>query len=49
MRRLLRKATGTSRTSRSRRRSPVEQVLGPDVAATVLTGVLRGVFGIGRR
>jgi len=47
--RLLRKATGTSRTSRSRRRSPVEQVLGPDVAATVLTGVLRGVFGIGRR
>ncbi|MCR2812634.1 DUF853 domain-containing protein [Microbacterium sp. zg.Y1084] len=47
--RLLRKTAGTSRTSRSRRRSPVEQVLGPDVASTVLSGVLRGVFGIGRR
>jgi hypothetical protein len=49
--RLLKKTQGTSRTSSSRRttRSPLEQVLGSRSTQTLLDGVIRGLFGNGRR
>ncbi|MEH3090155.1 MAG: DUF853 family protein [Microbacterium arborescens] len=43
---LLRSMTANSR---SRRRTPTEQILGSKAAQEVLTGVVRGIFGTGRR
>ncbi|QLD11160.1 helicase HerA-like domain-containing protein [Microbacterium oleivorans] len=40
---------GSSGSSRSRRATPVEQILGSRAARDVLTGVVRGIFGTGRR
>lgn len=50
--RLLKKTSGASRTSSSRskaQKSPIEQVLGSKATQTILSGVIRGVFGTGRR
>lgn len=50
--RLLKKTQGTSRTSRSSRssqKSPIEQILGSKTTQTILSGVIRGMFGTGRR
>ncbi|GAA1464882.1 helicase HerA-like domain-containing protein [Microbacterium thalassium] len=51
--RLLRQTSGKTRTSRSRssraRRSPLEQLLSSPSTETILDGVIRGVFGTGRR
>ncbi|MGZ0712959.1 helicase HerA-like domain-containing protein (plasmid) [Coraliomargarita sp. W4R53] len=47
--RLLKKTAGTSRTSRSSQKSPIEQVLGSRSTQTILNGVIRGIFGTGRR
>ncbi|SDQ24087.1 helicase HerA-like domain-containing protein [Microbacterium sp. cf332] len=35
--------------SRSRRKTPTEQILGSKAAQEMLTGVIRGIFGTGRR
>jgi DNA helicase HerA-like ATPase len=47
------KATGgstrTTGTSRKKETSPLEQVLGSKATQTILTSVIRGVFGTGRR
>ncbi len=48
--RLLKKTAGTSRTRRtSRSSSPLEEILGSPATGKILDGVIRGVFGIGRR
>ncbi|MFT4220478.1 MAG: DUF853 family protein [Microbacterium sp.] len=48
--RLLRKTAGTSRTRSTRTpKSPVESVLNSRTTQTILTGVIRGLFGNGRR
>jgi hypothetical protein len=47
--RLLKKTQGSSRTSRSSGRSTLEQVLGSKSTQTILNGVIRGMFGTGRR
>ena len=50
--RLLKKTSSASRTSSSRskaQKSPIEQVLGSKATQTILSGVIRGVFGTGRR
>ncbi|WP_254359766.1 helicase HerA-like domain-containing protein [Microbacterium hominis] len=50
--RLLKKTAGTSRTTRSRSRaasSPLEQILTSRSTEAVLSGVIRGLFGTGRR
>ncbi|WP_314508401.1 helicase HerA-like domain-containing protein, partial [uncultured Microbacterium sp.] len=47
--RLLKKTSGTTRTSRSTQKSPLEQILGSKSTQTILTGVIRGMFGTGRR
>ena len=49
--RLLKKTAGTSRTTSSTRRqkSVVEEILGSKATQTILNGVIRGVFGTGRR
>ncbi len=47
--RLLKKTSGTTRTSRASQKSPIEQVLGSKTTQTILNGVIRGVFGTGRR
>src|SRR5690606_21742838 len=49
--RLLKKTQGTSRTTTSRRpeKSPIEQILGSKSTQTILSGVIRGIFGTGRR
>jgi DNA helicase HerA-like ATPase len=49
--RLLKKTQGTTRTSRSRaaEKSPIEQILGSKATQTILGGVIRGMFGTGRR
>lgn len=50
--RLLKKTQGTTRTSRSTRtaqKSPIEQILNSKSTQTILSGVIRGVFGTGRR
>lgn len=47
--RLLKKTQGTTRTSRSTQKSPIEQILGSKATQTILSGVIRGVFGTGRR
>ncbi|MEV8267104.1 helicase HerA-like domain-containing protein [Microbacterium sp. NPDC076911] len=45
--RLLKKTS--SRTTRSTQKSPIEQVLGSKSTQTILNGVIRGIFGTGRR
>lgn len=47
--RLLKKTQGTARTSRTAQKSPIEQILGSKTTQTILNGVIRGVFGTGRR
>ena len=48
--RLLRKTAGTSRTSsRKTPKSPLEEVLNSKTTQTILNGVIRGIFGTGRR
>lgn len=47
--RLLKKTSGTTRTSRSSQKSPLEQILGSKSTQTILNGVIRGMFGTGRR
>jgi DNA helicase HerA-like ATPase len=49
--RMLRKTEGRARTtsSRSRSKTPIEQILGSKSVDTLLSGVIRGVFGTGRR
>ncbi|GAA2975320.1 DNA helicase HerA-like ATPase [Microbacterium terrae] len=49
--RLLKKTAGTSRTPRSgaAAKSPIEQVLNSKSTQTILNGVIRGIFGTGRR
>jgi DNA helicase HerA-like ATPase len=47
--RLLKKTSGTTRTSRSAQKSPLEQILGSKSTQTILNGVIRGMFGTGRR
>jgi DNA helicase HerA-like ATPase len=47
--RLLKKTSGTTRTSRSPQKSPLEQILGSKSTQTILNGVIRGMFGTGRR
>ena len=47
--RLLKKTGGTTRTSRATQKSPIEQVLGSKTTQTILSGVIRGMFGTGRR
>ena len=47
--RLLKKTQGTTRTSRTAQKSPIEQILGSKTTQTILNGVIRGVFGTGRR
>lgn len=47
--RLLKKTAGTTRTSRSSSKSPIEQILNSKSTQTILGGVIRGIFGTGRR
>ncbi|BDV31482.1 DUF853 domain-containing protein [Microbacterium terricola] len=47
--RLLKKTAGTSRTRRTSRKSPIEEVLNSRTTQTILNGVIRGMFGTGRR
>jgi len=48
--RILRSTGGTrTRTSRAAPRSPIEQVLNSKSTQTILTSVIRGLFGTGRR
>ncbi len=42
-------ASRTSRTSRAAQKSPLEQVLNAKSTQTILTSVIRGIFGNGRR
>lgn len=50
--RLLKKTAGTTRTTRTSRsssKSPLEQILDSKSTQTILGGVIRGIFGTGRR
>jgi DNA helicase HerA-like ATPase len=47
--RMMKKTSGTTRTSRATQKSPIEQVLGSKTTQTILNGVIRGIFGNGRR
>ncbi|WP_438354053.1 helicase HerA-like domain-containing protein [Microbacterium sp. CJ88] len=47
--RLLKKTAGTSRTASRPQKSALEQVLGSKSTQTILNGVIRGLFGNGRR
>ncbi|GAA3643404.1 hypothetical protein GCM10022200_29150 [Microbacterium awajiense] len=47
--RLLKKTSGSSRTSRNSQKSPIEEILNSKTTQTVLNGVIRGLFGTGRR
>jgi DNA helicase HerA-like ATPase len=47
--RLLKKTSGTTRTPRASQKSPLEQILGSKSTQTILGGVIRGMFGTGRR
>ncbi|WP_036284485.1 helicase HerA-like domain-containing protein [Microbacterium luticocti] len=47
--RLMRKTGGTTRTSRKAAKSPLEEILGSRTTQTILGGVIRGIFGTGRR
>ncbi|GAA5202389.1 helicase HerA-like domain-containing protein [Microbacterium jejuense] len=47
--RLLKKTAGTTRTSRTSQKSPIEQILNSKSTQTILGGVIRGIFGTGKR
>ncbi|GAA4341524.1 helicase HerA-like domain-containing protein [Microbacterium rhizosphaerae] len=50
--RILRQTGGTGRTTRTARstqKSPMEQILNSKSTQTIITGVIRGLFGTGRR
>ncbi|QAY60539.1 DUF853 family protein [Microbacterium protaetiae] len=47
--RLMRKTAGTTRTSRAKRSSPLEEILGSKTTQSVVGGIIRGIFGTGRR
>ncbi|MCC2031171.1 helicase HerA-like domain-containing protein [Microbacterium allomyrinae] len=47
--RLLKKTAGSTRTSRSAQKSPLDQILNSKSTQTILGGVIRGIFGTGRR
>ncbi|HEX5859308.1 MAG TPA: helicase HerA-like domain-containing protein, partial [Microbacterium sp.] len=47
--RLLKKTSGASRTTSRPQKSTIEQVLGSKTTQTLLNGVIRGLFGTGRR
>lgn len=47
--RLLKKTSGTTRTSSRTPKSGIEQVLDSKSTQTILSGVIRGLFGTGRR
>jgi regulator of protease activity HflC (stomatin/prohibitin superfamily) len=47
--RLLKRTQGTTRTSSRPQKSTIEQVLGSRSTQTILSGVIRGLFGNGRR
>jgi DNA helicase HerA-like ATPase len=50
--RILRQTGGTSRTTRTTRssqKSPIEDILNSKSTQTIITGVIRGLFGTGRR
>ncbi len=47
--RLLKASGGRTRTTRKVEKSPLEQVLGSKSTQTILNGVIRGLFGNGRR
>jgi hypothetical protein len=47
--RLLKKTSGTTRTPRTSQKSPLEQILGSKSTQTILNGVIRGMFGTGKR
>lgn len=47
--RLLKASGGSSRTKRSSVKSPLEEVLTSKTTQTLLNGVIRGIFGTGRR
>ena len=40
---------GSSRTTRKKETSPLEQVLNSKSTQTILNSVIRGIFGTGRR
>ncbi|WP_417561784.1 helicase HerA-like domain-containing protein [Microbacterium sp.] len=47
--RIMRKTSGTTRTTRAAQKSPLEQILGSRTTQTILNGVIRGIFGTGKR
>jgi membrane protein involved in colicin uptake len=47
--RLLKKTSGTTRTPRRQEKSPLESILNSRSTQTILSSVIRGVFGTGRR
>ena len=47
--RLMKKTGGTSRTTRRAEKGPLEQILGSKTTERIISGVIRGVFGNGRR
>ena len=47
--RLMRKTAGTTRTTRKKTTSPLEDILGSRTTQTVVGGIIRGIFGTGRR
>jgi hypothetical protein len=47
--RLMRKTAGTTRTSRKKQSSPLEEILGSRTTQNVVSGIIRGIFGTGRR
>ncbi|TDN91993.1 helicase HerA-like domain-containing protein [Microbacterium sp. BK668] len=47
--RLLKKTSRTTRTARSQQKSPLESILTSKSTEAILAGVIRGVFGTGRR
>lgn len=47
--RILKKTSGTTRTSRAQQKSPIESILNSKSTQTILSSVIRGVFGTGRR
>ena len=47
--RLLKKTSGSSRTTRRTEKSPLESILNSRSTQTILSSVIRGVFGTGRR
>ncbi len=47
--RILRTTGGSTRTSRKREASPLEEILGSKTTQSIIGSVIRGVFGNGRR